>query len=161
MARPLRNSAPSNTQPGPRTFFVSSRTAQGRSVLQSDRMARLFIDVLASYMNRFKLHDFVVMPNHVHLLLTVQQDLSIEKAIQLIKGNFSYRVKKELGFEREIWQRGFSEVRIYDRDNFLKHRKYIHDNPVRAGLAKTAEEYPYSSAYLSARKSAGAKAQGL
>ena len=148
MARPLRNSDPNAAQPGPRTFFISSRTAQGRSLLQSDRMARLLIDVLASYTNKFRLHDFVVMPNHVHLLLTVQEGLSIEKAIQLIKGNFSYRARKELGFQRDIWQRGFSEVRIYDRDSFLKHRKYIYDNPVQAGLVKTAEEYPYSSARL-------------
>ncbi len=59
---------------------------------------------------RIIVHDFVVMPNHVHVLMTVPGDLSIEKAMQLIKGGFSFRANKELGFRGEIWQRGFSDV---------------------------------------------------
>jgi putative transposase len=117
-------------------------------------MATLFIDVLRSYVStgRFRIHDFVVMRNHIHLLLTVDERMSVEKAVQLIKGNFSYRAKKELNFRSEIWQRGFSEVRIYDRESFLWHRSYIYSNPVKAGLAATAEEYPYCSAYFRKRK---------
>ena len=117
-------------------------------------MATLLIDVLRCYteLRRFKVHDFVVMPDHLHLLLTVEGSMSIEKAVQLIKGNFSYRAKRELGFLRDIWQRGFSEVRIANRASFLTHRKYIYDNPVEAGLADSAEKYPYSSAFLRAQR---------
>jgi putative transposase len=70
-------------------------------------MATLSIDVLRSNVaaGRFRIHDFVVMRNHVHLLLTLDEQMSIEKAVQLIKGNFSYRAKKELDFRSEIWQR--------------------------------------------------------
>ena len=71
------------------------------------------------------MHDFVVMPDHVHLLLTVGLDMSIEKAMQFIKGGFSYRLKKEFGYAGEVWQKGFSEVRVEDRQSFLQHRKYI------------------------------------
>jgi putative transposase len=66
----------------------------------------------------------------------------------LIKGNFSYRAKKEFGYQWEIWQRGFSEVRVYDRESFLYYRQYIDENAVKAGYAKSAEEYPYCSAYF-------------
>lgn len=123
-------------------------------------MASLFIDVLRSYtsMKKFTLHDFVVMPNHVHLLITVPQEMSIEKAVQLIKGNFSYRANKELGFHREIWQRGFSEVRVLDRGSFLKHREYIGNNPVKAGFTDSPEKYPYGSAFFRLQKGAAAKA---
>jgi REP-associated tyrosine transposase len=86
------------------------------------------------------------MRNHFHLLLSVDGEMSVEKAVQLIKGNFSYRAKKELGYQWEIWQRGFSEVRVYDRESFLYYRRYIYENPVKAGYAKSAEEYPYCSA---------------
>jgi len=124
-------------------------------------MAQLFIDVLRSYTlaGKFKVHDFVVMRNHVHLLLTIDGAMSIEKAMQLVKGNFSYRAKKELGFMGEVWQRGFSDVRITDEKSFAAHQQYIYNNPVRAGLASTPEEYRYSSAYLKKLKRAGAKAQ--
>jgi len=102
-------------------------------------MAQLFIDVLRSYTlaGQFKVHDFVVMRNHVHLLLTVDGTMTIEKAMQLIKGNFSYRAKKELGFMGEVWQRGFSDVRITHEASFSAHQEYIYNNPVTAGLANT------------------------
>ena len=122
-------------------------------------MARLFIDVLRGYVRagKFKVHDFVVMPNHVHLLVTVGGDMSIEKAVQLIKGCFSFRAKKEMGFLGEIWQRGFSDVQIKDEDSFAEHRLYIYNNPVKAGLVDAAEEYAYSSLCLRRLKAQGLK----
>ena len=133
----------------------------GRPLLQSERNAMLFIDVLRSYVTagKFEVHDFVVMPDHVHLLVTVGSDMSIEKAMQFIKGGFSYRLKKEFGYLGEIWQRGFSEVRIEDRQSFLQHRQYIAENPVRAGLVDSPEKFPYCFTYLAKKKAAGAKAR--
>ena len=118
------------------------------------------INVLRSYVTAGKLvvHDFVVMPDHIHVLLTLDQTMSVEKAAQLIKGGFSYRAKKELGYAGEVWQRGFSEVRILDRQSFLRHRDYIDQNPVTAGYVDSPEKFPYGSAYLKHQKRAGAKA---
>jgi putative transposase len=124
-------------------------------------MANLLIDVLRSQMRsgRIIVHDFVVMPNHVHILMTVPGDMSLEKAMQLIKGGFSFRAKKELGFTGEIWQRGYSDVRINDERSFKQHHEYINNNPVKAGLTNLLDEYPFGSAYLKKRKHAGAEAQ--
>ena len=120
-------------------------------------MADLFADVLRSYMRggKFRVHDFVVMRNHVHLLITVDGSMSIEKAVQLIKGNFSYRARSELGFKGGVWQRGFSDVRVRDEESFRKHQQYIYNNPVRAGMANSPEDYPHCSLYLRSRKAQG------
>ena len=130
-----------------RTFFVTSRTAQGKALLQSERMALLFVDVLRNYVRakKFTVHDFVVMRNHVHLLLSVGRSMSVEKAVQLIKGNFSFRARTELGLNCEIWQRGFSDVRINDDGSFRAHQTYIYNNPVKAGIVGTPEDFPYCS----------------
>ena len=130
-------------------------------MLQSERNATLMIEVLRSYVaaGKFRLHDFVVMPDHMHLLMTVGTGMTIEKAMQFIKGGFSYRLKKECGYRREVWQRGFSEARVDDRQSFLQHREYIAANPVKAGLVDSAEAFPYCFEYLAKRKTAGAKAQ--
>jgi putative transposase len=138
----------------PRTFFVTSKTAGGRAIFQTERMATLLIDVLRTNAaaGRFTIHDFVVMPNHFHILMTTPGEVSIEKAVQLIKGGFSFRAKKELGFAGEIWQVGFSEVGVRDRSSFLEHRRYIEENPVKAGLADAAERYAYGSAFLKAAR---------
>ncbi|MGD0901753.1 MAG: transposase [Terracidiphilus sp.] len=161
MSKPSRPSDPANATGCPRTFFATTRTAGGRSLFQTERMAGLFIDILRSNMRSGKMvvHDFVVMPNHVHILMTVPGDMSLEKAMQLIKGGFSFRASKDLGFRGEIWQRGFSDVRVPDEQSFQQHREYIENNPVKAGLANSPEEYPFGSAYLKKRKRAGAEAQ--
>jgi len=161
MAIPARNAKDDAVRGISRTFFVTSKTAPNKAVLRSERMALLMIDVLRSYVRagKFILHDFVVMPDHIHLLITLDQLMSVEKAAQLVKGGFSYRAKKELGYGGEVWQKGFSEVRILDRQSFLAHRDYINQNPVKAGLVDSPEKFPYSSAYFKHQKCAGAKAQ--
>ena len=118
-------------------------------MLQSDRSARLFIEVLYHYRSEHKyfLHNFVVMRDHFHVLSTVGPAISIERAVQLIKGGFAFRAGKELGFRSPVWQRGFSEVRIYDSEHMSRVREYIAQNPVTQGLAQSPEVYPYSSSH--------------
>lgn len=159
MAIPARNAHAKEILSSERTFFATTKTSLGRALLQSERHANLLIDVLRSgtASKKFKIYDFVVMPDHLHVLITLDGSVSIEKAMQLIKGGFSYRVRRELGYTGDIWQRGFSEVRINDRKSFLSHREYIDQNPVKAGLARTPEEFPYGSAYFRKQKAAGVK----
>jgi putative transposase len=160
MAEPVRNAKPENILSSSRTFFATTRTWMGRRTLQSERNSGLLFEVLRANMKagRFKLHDFVIMPDHIHLLLTLEGTMTIEKAMQLIKGGFSYRLGKEHGVKTEVWQKGFSEVRVDDEESFMRHKTYIAANPVKAGLAGSADEYPYCFAYLASRKATGAKA---
>lgn len=157
MSKPKRNSREESLREIERTFFITSKSIEGRAILQSERHAMLLIDVMRAYVEakKFVIHDFVVMPNHLHVLMTLDNLISIERAAQLIKGRFSYRVKKEQGYQREVWQPGFSEVRILDRASFLKHREYIEQNPVKAGLAEKPEDYPFGSAYFKKKKRSG------
>jgi putative transposase len=124
-----------------RTFFVTSTTAGRRALLQSDRMAQLLVDVLAANRRkgRFLLHEFVIMPNHFHLLLTPAAEIPLEKALQFIKGGFSYRAKREIHFAFEIWQASFVNHRVRDAEDYKHHHKYIWENPVRAGLSERPE----------------------
>ena len=130
-----------------RTFFITAVTWQRRALFKADPLARLFLDTLARYreQGRFQVHEFVLMPDHFHALITPAPDVSLEKAVQLVKGGFSFRVKRELGLTLEIWQEGFTEHRVKGVDDFERHTNYIQENPVRAHLAKNPVEYPYGS----------------
>jgi putative transposase len=163
MAHPARNACPETILSSARVFFATTKTSMARRLLQSERNATLLIEVLRSNVaaGKFQLHDFVIMPDHLHLLMTLPGNMAIEKALQLIKGGFSYRLKKEFGYRGEVWQRGFSEVRVRDEQSFLQHREYIVQNPVKAGLAATAERYPYSFTYLAMKKAQGLKPSSL
>ena len=149
MAIPIRHSDPVQVAAGGRTFFVTSSISGKRSLLQSDRSAQLFVRVLYEYrgQRRFRLHEFVVMPDHFHLLLTVEWDSTIERAVQFIKGGFAFRAGREMGFRAPVWQKGFSEVRIYDANAFEQVAGYIRNNPVVRHLVQEASKFPYSSAY--------------
>ncbi len=126
----------------------------GKRVLQSERNAGLLIDVLRSLVaeHRFKLHDFVIMPDHVHLLIEVGGDMTIEKAMQLIKGRFSHRLSHEFGNKSEVWQRGFTEAQVLNKKDFEAHRAYIAENPIKAGLVASTEEYPFCFCSLARKK---------
>jgi putative transposase len=105
MSKPSRPSNPNHITGQSRIFFTTAKAANGKSLFQAERMANLLIDVPRSYVRsgKFIIHDFVVMPNHIHILMTVPEDISIEKAMQLIKGNFSFRAGRELDFRGKIW----------------------------------------------------------
>jgi putative transposase len=135
-----------------RTFFTTFATWERRLILQSNPLRDLLLDVIRENRakQRFQVHEFVFMRDHVHLILTPAPLVSLEKAMQFIKGGFSYRAKKEMNFNREIWQKGYDEHRIRDADEYAQHVEYVWMNPVRAGLVEQPEEYLYSSARLKA-----------
>lgn len=157
MARPSRNASEENILSSARTFFATTKASMGRHLLQSERNANLLVDVLRSLVkeHKFELHDFVIMPDHVHLLLTVDRDMTIEKAMQLIKGRFSHRLSHEFGHKGDVWQRGFSEVQVIGKASFEKYRAYIAKNPVEANLIGAGESYPYCYVSLAAARTAG------
>ena len=139
--RPKREPATSNGQ----TYMITSRTWGSRTLFSREVWAKLLIDTIYHYRGTaYLLHEFVVMPDHIHVILTPKT--SLEKTVQFIKGGFSYRAKKELGSNMEVWQKGFSDHRIRDASDYRIHQVYVHENPVRKHLCERAEEYPYSSA---------------
>ena len=99
-------------------------TLQRRRLFVVEAYVRLFLQTLYRYRRgeRFELHAFVVMPEHIHLLLTPARDIT-------------------------VWQRGFTDHRIRDEMDFTHHRNYIHRNPVERGLVNDPREYRYCSAF--------------
>jgi putative transposase len=125
--------------------MVTTSTWERRDLFRNERWADLLIDTIYHYRgSAYLLHGFVIMPDHLHILITPLT--SLEKAVQFIKGGFSYRVKKGLGSNMEVGQKGFSDHRIRDASDYGMHAIYIQQNPVRKDLCEKAEDYPYSSA---------------
>ena len=126
--------------------MVTPSTWERRSLLKAEPWADLLIKTLYHYRaSAYLLHEFVIMPDHFHALITPQA--SLEKAVQFIKGGFSYRAKKELGSNMEVWQKGFQDHRIRDAGDYAQHVRYIHENPMKERFCERPEEFPYSSAH--------------
>jgi putative transposase len=119
-----------------------------RRLFAVESYARLFLKTLYGYRRqaKFELHAFVLMPEHVHLLLTPAPDVTLERAMQFVKGGYSHALGVE-GRKGEVWQRGFTDHRIRGGADFEAHRGYIHENPVKRGLVEAASDYRYCSAF--------------
>jgi putative transposase len=128
-----------------RNYSLTFVTAGRRRLFHVEATAKLFIETVLDYRakGKFELYAFVVMPDHVHLLLTPAEDIPLEKAVQLIKGGFSFRLKSKL----EVWDRGYFDRRVHDGEDFDTCKLYIEQNPVRGRLASAAVEYPYGPAH--------------
>src|SRR5213082_1051794 len=107
--KPKREHATSNAQ----TYMVTSSTWERRALFRNERWAKLLIDALYHYRgSAYLLHEFVLMPDHSPFLLPPLT--SLEEASHFIKWGFSYRGKKDLGSNMEVWQKGFSDHRVRD-----------------------------------------------
>jgi putative transposase len=128
----------------PGMSFVAMATRDRRPIFEISRAADLFIDTLLHYrtLGHYKLHAYVVMPDHIHLILT-PQSITLEQAVALIKNGFAYRLDAML----PAWEDGFTGYSVANMRDLELARTYLHQLPVRAGLATAAELYLHSSAY--------------
>jgi putative transposase len=136
--RPKRETIRSNEF----AYFVSTQTVGRKPLFRHDRWARLMLSTINHYRGTgYQLHAFVIMPDHLHLLITPTE--SVEKSMQLIKGGFSFRAKRELEWNGEIWQSGFTDHRIRDEEDWSRHLDYIRTNPIEAKLAQDIALYEF------------------
>jgi putative transposase len=128
----------------PQTYVLTAVTHQRRRLFQCTATAELFISTLFRYRDagKFRLHAFVVMPDHVHILLTPATDIAIERCAQLIKGGFSFAVRK--AFAGDIWQEAYHAHRVVDEEDLRNQTLYILNNPTK----KRLESYPWVSSSM-------------
>jgi putative transposase len=118
----------------PQTYALTTVTHSRHRVFQRTTLAELLIETLFRYRDagRFQLHAFVVMPDHIHVLLTPAPDQTIERCAQLVKGGFSFAARKD--YPGEIWQPGYHAHRLTDSADLQAQLAYITNNPIRKHL---------------------------
>ena len=115
----------------------------------------------AAHLHRGHLHSFVVMTHHVHFLLTPNPNETISQFMMSFKSHTSKemapllndfersQLSQQIGLNnRSFWKRGFRGLPVYSEDVFWQKVNYIHQNPVRSGYVKEAEDYAWGSGHL-------------
>jgi putative transposase len=130
------------------TYFVTTDAWQKRSVFQVTETAEIVVQRIVACRDSgaYLLHEFVLMPDHLHLLITPSSEMSLEKAIQMIKGGSSFLINKSRGAKMEIWQSGFHDWTVRDGADFEAKARYIRTNPVLAKLVERCENWAFGSA---------------
>jgi putative DNA methylase len=124
---------------------ILDSTCDGPLFLRMPEVARMVVDAI-QYRDRriYHLHAFVVMPNHVHLLMTPL--VVVSKVMQSLKRFTAREGNRMLGLTGQPFWQDESYDRLVRNDTEFAHiAHYIERNPVTAGLATTPEEYPWSS----------------
>ncbi len=92
--------------------------------------------------HRFDIHGYVLMPNHVHLLLSEPEVRSLESILRVLKGEVSKHLK---GDRPQFWQRRYHGFNVFSEGKRIEKLKYLHRNPVERGLVARLEDWPWSS----------------
>ena len=121
----------------PDTYFVTVAVARRRALLQNEDHACLLSKLTFYFRDegRYFLHAFVIMPDHMHALITPSYDHSVDRCMQCIKAGFTHAIRRS----DAVWRRGFREHKVRDADDFVARKSYIAQNPETWGL----RDYPH------------------
>jgi putative transposase len=119
---PMREVATNSGQ----TYFVSFQTAKRAPLFRNERWAQFLLNMIERYRTDYELHDFVILHDHVHMLITPRG--AVERSVQLIKGGYSFQARREFLWKGPIWQDGFSDHRLRDAEDGQVHVRYIAKN---------------------------------
>jgi len=97
---------------------------------------------------RYWLHAWVIMPNHVHVLVTPKAEYLLSQLVHTWKSYSAKQVNRVLGRVGAVWQREYFDRAIRDERHFTAAVEYVHQNPVKAGLVDRAERWRWSSAWV-------------
>ncbi len=128
-------------------YFITTSTLGRKPIFHEGRITEILVDTLLSNRMAWKytLFAYVIMPDHLHMLLQPNGDSGISKILNQIKGVSSRKINLKLK-EEHIWQKEFYDFTIFSDRKFKEKFNCIHFNPVKWKLVKRAEDYPFSSA---------------
>ena len=102
--------------------------------------------LIARHRTDYLLRQWVIMPNHVHVLLKPKSNVAISSIIKRWKGASAVAINRTLERTGTLWAREYHDRWIRDEAHMHNAIAYIRNNPVKAGLCERPEDWPYSSA---------------
>ena len=93
------------------------------------------------------IYGYVVMPEHVHLLISEPEQATIADAMHFLKLSFAKRLRSRSGAveSASFWQKRYYDRNVRDAREFTVKLRYLHRNPVKRGLVKEAGDWKWSS----------------
>ena len=133
---------------GSACYHVCARGNNRRYIFEKIEAKERFLATLARYQRRmkFKIYAFVIMGNHFHLLLEVDERFGISRVMQGILLSFSLWYRRREKYVGHVWQGRFTSRLVENEEQLNANIYYIHMNPVRAKIVASAIEYKWSSA---------------
>jgi len=120
----------------------------GECFLKQRNIATIVKDTLLKHhLVRYRLDAWVIMPNHVHILLRALEGFRLEDIMHAIKSYTALHANRALGRQGQFWMREAFDRYIRDAEHYGRTFRYIENNPVKAKLCESPESWEFSSAY--------------
>ncbi|MFY9740381.1 MAG: transposase [Candidatus Sulfotelmatobacter sp.] len=132
-------------QQGRQVHFLTFSCYCRRANFDNDKALAVFISALERVRQDYGLcvYAYVVMPEHVHLLINEPQRSSLAQVIKSLKQGVARRLA--LRAENSFWQARYYDFNVWSERKFVEKIRYIHRNPVHRGLVARPEDWPWSS----------------
>ncbi len=137
-----------STRDSARTLFITFNVYRKKPLFRNPNACSFFLHTLRYYKPQlnFKLLGYVVMEDHIHLLMRTPPEISISPIIQKIKGAFGRKWKMMVHWKGPVWQKSFFNSTVHDHVSLKQRLDQIHNHPVQRGLSPSRTGYEYSSA---------------
>jgi REP element-mobilizing transposase RayT len=128
-------------------YHVTTKTKGNAPLFRDAANADIVVRALQFLrIDRAYLLGYVLMPDHLHVVLIPRGDQTISRLMRTIKGYVSRVINSERGATGSLWQPSFHDRVMRNERHLLETLEYMHRNPVTAGIASSPEEYRFSSA---------------
>ena len=132
-----------------RIYLITCATWQRKDIFSRWACGRLLVTVLMNEHRRAGTLAYVVMPDHLHWLVQLSNDTSLDSLMRTVKGVSSHRINRELNRSGRIWQPGYHDHALRREEDMIATARYMVANPLRAGLVKRIGDYPlWDAAWL-------------
>ena len=128
-------------------YHVTQRGNYRQTVFESDTDYRQYLAWLKEYAEKYSLEiwAYCLMSNHVHFVCVPRKDDSLARTLNTLHMRYSQYYNRKKGITGHLWQGRFYSC-ILDERHLYAAVRYVENNPIRAGLVQTPEDYPWSSA---------------
>ena len=125
-----------------KTYFVTF-TTRDRSILDPEEREIVLNCCVHDHGIAWCLYCAVVMPDHVHLIATPYDQWTLPRVLRRVKGISSRRINQRRGVRGSLWLSESFDRIVRTAENMRVKAEYVCENPVRAGISATADEYPW------------------
>lgn len=128
-------------------YYVSSYGDHNESIFNDNEDYINYLELLQRYKNQygFKLFSFCLLPNHLHLLIELKEGLTISQIMHDLNSNYTKYFNGRYEKKGHLFKERYKMVLIEKDSYLLSMTAYIHLHPLRSGLAKSINEYLYTS----------------
>ena len=131
-------------------YLLTSVTHLRQAVFSDFRLGRIVVQAMFQQHQQQNVNSlaFVVMPDHFHWLFALQNNHTLSRVMQSVKGSSSFQIQKirrergEIEISEVLWQEGFHDHALRKEEDLKKLARYIVANPLRAGIVSKIADYP-------------------